>query len=36
MGKPLGVGIVGVGNISGQYLTNLPKLPNLKLIGISF
>ena len=35
MGKPLGVGIVGVGNISGQYLSNLPKLPNLKLIGIA-
>ncbi len=35
MGKPLGVGIVGVGNISGQYLTNLPKLPNLKLVGIA-
>ena len=35
MGKPLGVGIVGVGNISGQYLANLPKLPNLKLIGIA-
>lgn len=34
MGKPLGVGIVGVGNISGQYLANIPKLPNLKLIGV--
>jgi len=35
MGKPLGVGIVGVGNISGQYLSNLPKLSNLKLVGVS-
>lgn len=35
MGKPLGVGIVGVGNISSQYLSNIPKLSNLKLIGVS-
>jgi predicted dehydrogenase len=35
MSKPLGVGIVGAGVISGQYLSNLPKLPNLKLIGFS-
>jgi predicted dehydrogenase len=35
VGKPLGVGIVGVGNISGQYLSNLPKLPNLALVGIA-
>ena len=35
MGKPLGVGIVGVGNISSQYLTNIPRLSNLKLIGVS-
>ena len=35
MGKPLGVGIVGVGNISSQYLANIPNLSNLKLIGVS-
>ena len=35
MGKPLGVGIVGVGNISSQYLENIPKLSNLKIIGVS-
>lgn len=35
MGKPLGVGIVGVGNISGQYLANLPKLKNITLVGVS-
>lgn len=35
MGKPLGVGIVGVGNISSQYLSNIPHLPNLKLIGVT-
>ena len=35
MGKPLGVGIVGVGNISTQYLENIPKLDNLCLIGVS-
>lgn len=35
MGKPLGVGIVGVGNISSQYLANIPHLSNLKLVGVS-
>jgi predicted dehydrogenase len=35
MGKPLGVGIVGVGNISSQYLANIPRLSNLKLIGVT-
>lgn len=35
MSKPLGVGIVGAGFISGQYLSNIPKLRNLKLVGIS-
>ena len=35
MGKPLGVGVVGVGNISGQYFENIPKLTNLKLIGVA-
>jgi predicted dehydrogenase len=35
MGKSLGVGIVGVGNISSQYLANIPRLSNLKLIGVS-
>ena len=35
MGKPLGVGIVGVGNISSQYLSNIPHLPNLELIGVT-
>jgi predicted dehydrogenase len=35
VGKPLGVGVVGVGNISGQYFENIPKLANLKLIGVA-
>lgn len=35
MGKPLRVGIVGVGNISSQYLANIPALSNLKLVGVS-
>lgn len=35
MNKLLGVGIVGAGFISGQYLNNLPRLTNLKLIGFS-
>lgn len=35
MGKPLGVAVVGVGNISAQYLANIPKLTNLKLIGVT-
>jgi predicted dehydrogenase len=35
VGKPLGVGIVGVGNISAQYLASIPKLSNLNLIGLT-
>lgn len=35
MGKPLGVGVVGLGNISSQYFSNFPKLPNLKLVAVS-
>jgi predicted dehydrogenase len=35
VGKPLGVGIVGVGNISSQYLENIPRLSNLRIIGVS-
>lgn len=35
MGKPLKIGIVGVGNISSQYLANIPKLSNLELIGVT-
>lgn len=31
----LKVGIVGLGNISGQYLNNLPKYENLKIVAIS-
>ena len=35
MGIPLRVGIIGVGNISTQYLTHIPKLPSLKLIALA-
>jgi predicted dehydrogenase len=35
MGKPLRVGFIGVGNISSQYLSNIPKLPSLELVGVS-
>ena len=32
---PLGVGIVGVGKISEQYLETLPRLPNLALVAVA-
>ena len=35
MGKPLRVGFIGVGNISSQYLSNIPKLPSLELVAVS-
>ena len=35
MGQPLRVGFIGVGNISSQYLTTIPQLPSLKIIGVS-
>ena len=35
MGIPLRVGIIGVGNISTQYLTHIPTLPSLKLIALA-
>ncbi|MFD3443021.1 Gfo/Idh/MocA family protein [Microbacteriaceae bacterium 4G12] len=33
--RPLGVGIVGVGKISEQYLATLPELPNLRLVAVA-
>ena len=35
MGLPLRVGIIGVGNISTQYLAHIPTLPTLKLIALA-
>lgn len=35
MGIPLTVGIIGVGNISEQYLANLPMFPGLRLVAIA-
>ena len=35
MGIPLTVGIIGVGNISEQYLANLPTFPGLRLAAIA-
>ena len=35
MGKPLNLGIIGVGAISAQYLANLPKLPQLTLVAVA-
>ncbi len=35
MGGPLRIGIVGVGNISRQYLAEFPKLPNLQLTAVA-
>jgi predicted dehydrogenase len=32
VGDPLKVGLVGIGNISGQYLTTLPRLPGVSLV----
>lgn len=32
MGDTLKVGMVGIGNISGQYLTTLPRLPGVSLV----
>lgn len=32
MGGALRVGLVGIGNISGQYLETLPRLPNVSLV----
>jgi predicted dehydrogenase len=35
VGKPLNVGIVGVGSISAQYLAALPRLPQLRLVAVA-
>jgi predicted dehydrogenase len=35
MSTPMRVGIVGLGNISGAYLSTLPKLPNLALTAVA-
>lgn len=35
MSAPMRVGIVGLGNISGAYLSTLPKLPNLALTAVA-
>lgn len=35
MGQPLRLGIIGCGNISGQYLESLQRLPNLELAAVS-
>ncbi|HEU0206518.1 MAG TPA: Gfo/Idh/MocA family oxidoreductase [Pseudolysinimonas sp.] len=35
MGKPLTVGIVGIGTISGQYLTNIDSLAEVQLVAVS-
>jgi predicted dehydrogenase len=35
MGEPLGVGIVGVGVISGQYFTSITRLNNVSLIAVA-
>jgi len=35
MGRPLNVGVIGVGNISAQYFANFPSLPGLKLIAVA-
>ena len=35
MGDPMKVGIVGIGQISGQYLKTLPRLTNLTLTAVA-
>jgi len=35
VGEPLGVGIVGCGFISGQYLATLATLPALRLVAVA-
>ncbi len=35
MGKPLNLGIIGVGAISAQYLANLPQLSQLNLVAVA-
>nr|WP_281352384.1 Gfo/Idh/MocA family oxidoreductase [Phytoactinopolyspora alkaliphila] len=35
VGKPLDVGIVGLGNISAQYMTTLADLPQLRLVAVA-
>ena len=35
MGQPLNVGIIGLGFISGQYLTTIGRLPSLKLVAVA-
>ncbi|MDN4614264.1 Gfo/Idh/MocA family oxidoreductase [Leifsonia sp. F6_8S_P_1B] len=35
MGRPLNVGVVGVGVISTQYFAEFPKLPNLNLVAVA-
>lgn len=35
MDKPLRVGFIGVGIISGQYLTTIPRLTSLQMVGVS-
>ncbi|MDP6422133.1 MAG: Gfo/Idh/MocA family oxidoreductase [SAR202 cluster bacterium] len=33
--KPMGVGLIGCGVISGQYLTNLPRMPGVEVLACS-
>lgn len=35
MGQPLGIGIVGCGNISGAYLNTLPRLGAVRLVAVA-
>lgn len=35
MGGPLNIGIVGLGDISRQYLAQLPRLPELRLVAVA-
>ena len=35
MGKPLRIGIVGIGTISGQYLATIDSLSEIELVAVS-
>jgi predicted dehydrogenase len=35
VGQPLNVGVIGVGNISGQYFATFPRLPGIHLVAVA-
>lgn len=35
MGRPLNIGVIGVGNISGQYFASFQRLPGIRLVAVA-